>query len=77
MRGYAGKFLEVDLSAESIKEIKFSDEILRQFIGGRGLAVKILWDRLGEKWEEIDPLGSENILLLLTCLLYTSPSPRD
>jgi aldehyde:ferredoxin oxidoreductase len=30
------------------------------------LATKILWDRLGERWEAIDPLGSENILLVLT-----------
>jgi len=66
MRGYAGKFLEVDLSTGSVKELRFSDEILRQYIGGRGLAVKILWDRLGGKWETIDPLGPENILLMLT-----------
>jgi len=66
MRGYAGKFLEVDLSTESVKETKFSDEILRQYIGGRGLAVKILWDRLGDKWETVDPLGPENILFLFT-----------
>ncbi|MCD6592914.1 aldehyde ferredoxin oxidoreductase [Candidatus Bathyarchaeota archaeon] len=66
MRGYAGKFLEVDLSTGSVKELRFGDEILRQYIGGRGLAVKILWDRLGGKWETVDPLGPENILLMLT-----------
>jgi len=66
MRGYAGKFLEVDLSTENIKEVRFNEEILRQYIGGRGLAARILWDRLGKRWEEIDPLGPENLLLLLT-----------
>jgi len=65
-RGYAGKFLEVDLSSGQIKDVVFNDEILRDFIGGRGLAAKILWDRLGHKWEEVDPLGSENIFLALT-----------
>ena len=65
-RGYAGKFLEVDLTSRNVKDVKFSDEVLRQYIGGRGLAVKILWDRLGARWEEIDPLGPENILLMLT-----------
>jgi aldehyde:ferredoxin oxidoreductase len=64
--GYAGKFLEVDLSTKNVKEIKFSDDILKDYIGGRGLATKILWDRLGSKWSEIDPLGPENILLFLT-----------
>jgi len=66
MRGYTGKFLEVDLSAEKIKELKLDESVLRQYIGGRGLATKILWDRLGDKWETIDPLGPENILLVLT-----------
>ncbi|MBS7625200.1 aldehyde ferredoxin oxidoreductase [Candidatus Bathyarchaeota archaeon] len=66
MRGYAGKFLEVDLSSGNIRETKVSEDILRQYIGGRGLASKILWDRLGSRWSDIDPLGPENILLMLT-----------
>jgi aldehyde:ferredoxin oxidoreductase len=66
MRGYAGKFLDIDLSKEKIKEIKFDESVLRSYIGGRGLAAKILWDRLGEQWESIDPLGPENILLALS-----------
>jgi aldehyde:ferredoxin oxidoreductase len=66
MRGYAGKFLDIDLTSESIKEITFDEETLRKYIGGRGLATKILWDRLGDKWEDVDPLGPENIFLALT-----------
>ncbi|MEM3828585.1 MAG: aldehyde ferredoxin oxidoreductase N-terminal domain-containing protein, partial [Conexivisphaerales archaeon] len=64
--GYAGMFLEVDLSAKSVKEVRFSDEILKEYVGGRGLAAKILWDKLGDRWETIDPLGPENMLLFLT-----------
>lgn len=64
--GYAGIFLEVDLSTEKFREVKFEDEVLMDYIGGRGLAAKILWDRLGTKWETIDPLGPDNLLLLLT-----------
>jgi aldehyde:ferredoxin oxidoreductase len=37
-----------------------------RYIGGRGLATKILWDRLGSEWETVDPLGPQNILLFLT-----------
>ncbi|MGC8831777.1 MAG: aldehyde ferredoxin oxidoreductase C-terminal domain-containing protein [Thermoproteota archaeon] len=66
MRGYTGKFLEIDLSSGSIRETVFPDEVLRDYIGGRGLAAKIMWDRLGSKWETVDPLGPENILLVLT-----------
>lgn len=66
MRGYAGSFLDIDLSDGSVKEIRFPDDLMRDYIGGRGLSAKILWDRLGEEWERIDPLGPENILLILT-----------
>jgi len=66
MQGYAGKFLEVDLSAENIKETKFNKQTLSNYIGGRGLSTKILWDRLGKRWEKVDPLAPENLLLLLT-----------
>jgi len=64
--GYAGKFLEIDLSNEKISETRLSDEVLKDYVGGRGLATKILWDRLGDKWEQIAPLSPENILLFLT-----------
>jgi len=64
--GYAGKFLEVDLSTEDFKEITFNDEVLRNYVGGRGLAAKTLWDRLGTEWETIDPLGPGNVLTLFT-----------
>ncbi len=66
IRGYAGKLLEVDLAEEKIKKTRLTDRILREYVGGRGLAARILWDRMGGKWETIDPLGPENILLLLT-----------
>ena len=66
MLGYSGKFIQVNLTEESIREITFDDDVLRQYLGGRGLAAKILWDELGEDWEKTDALGSENILLFLT-----------
>jgi aldehyde:ferredoxin oxidoreductase len=64
--GYAGKFLDVDLTSGAVKETSFSVDVLLDYVGGRGLATKILWDRLGSRWEKVDPLGPENILLLLT-----------
>ncbi len=64
--GYAGKFLEVNLTEKDFREIKLNDDVLRDYVGGRGLAAKILWDRLGRKWETVDPLGPENLLLFLT-----------
>ncbi|MEM2972095.1 MAG: aldehyde ferredoxin oxidoreductase C-terminal domain-containing protein [Candidatus Bathyarchaeia archaeon] len=63
--GYAGKLLEVNLSEKNVKETAINEDVLRDYIGGRGLATKILWDRLGRKWETVNPLGPENLLLFL------------
>lgn len=66
MRGYCGKLLEIDLSTEKVTETSFSEDVLQCYMGGRGLAAKILWDRLGDNWETLDPFSPENILLILT-----------
>jgi aldehyde:ferredoxin oxidoreductase len=63
--GYAGKFLEVNLSEGNFKNVTFADELLKDYVGGRGLAAKILCDRLIDEWEELDPLGPDNVLLFL------------
>ena len=65
-RGYADKWIDVDLTNEKIDYITFEDDVLSKYIGGRGLAARVLWDRLGARWSEIDPLGPENILTVLT-----------
>ena len=64
--GYAGKFLDVDLTKGKVKDITFDDNTLEMYFGGRGLASKILWDRIGKKWSEIDALDPENVFLALT-----------
>ena len=64
--GFVGKLLEIDLSSERIREIELREELLRKFIGGRGLGSWLLWNRLGERWENLDPLSPENQLMFLT-----------
>ncbi|WP_457754619.1 aldehyde ferredoxin oxidoreductase family protein [Thermococcus sp.] len=66
MYGYTGKLIDVDLSKDKIEIIEIDEETLKKFYGGRGLGTYILWKELGEKWEYIDPLGEENLLLILT-----------
>jgi len=51
--GYAGKFLEVNLTHSEIKDITVEEEVLRKYLGGRALAAKIFgidWDKNGVKW---------------------------
>jgi aldehyde:ferredoxin oxidoreductase len=64
--GYTGKIAEINLTTGKIVDQHIDEKILKDYVGGRGLGVKILWDRLGSKWQSVDPLGPENLLLALT-----------
>ncbi len=61
--GWVGKILRVDLSDEKIREQELSKELAYEWIGGRGWAIKILWDELEPG---TDPLGPENKLIIAT-----------
>lgn len=57
------KLLEINLETESIKTRKLEKEIVKKYIGGRGIGVKLLFDALSPN---VDPLSSENILIYAT-----------
>lgn len=61
--GYAGRFLQVDLTTRKVDFRNFDEKTLRKFIGGSGLAAKILWD---ETTADTDPLSAENLLIFST-----------
>jgi aldehyde:ferredoxin oxidoreductase len=63
IKGYYGILLDVNLSTREIKRFQVPENDLRLFLGGRGLAMKILWDRLIEPG--IDPLSPENPLMIM------------
>jgi len=62
-KGYMGKVLFIDLTSGAIKEKSPSEDIYRDFIGGAGLGVRILYERM--KGNE-DPLGPDNMLGFVT-----------
>ena len=61
--GYHGIVLEVDLSSGKVNKVALTSEDLVKFIGGRGLGMKMLWDRL--KKPGVDPLSAENPLIFM------------
>ncbi len=61
-----GKILNVDLSSRKLETEDISEDLRRNYIGGLGLGVKILWDELKPG---VDPLGPENILVVSTGVL--------
>ncbi len=63
MNGWMGKILVVDLTTGSITTEPLDMDIARQFIGGRGLGARLLWDLVGP---EVEPLSPENVLIIAT-----------
>jgi aldehyde:ferredoxin oxidoreductase len=57
--GYAGKMLFVDLSRSSIQETDLPEEMCRQFIGGYGFGIRVLYEQMKAG---ADPLGGDNML---------------
>jgi aldehyde:ferredoxin oxidoreductase len=61
MHGWRGTILRVDLTKEKVTKQPLDESVVRDFIGGRGLNSKTLFD---EVKPGIDPLGPENVLCL-------------
>jgi aldehyde:ferredoxin oxidoreductase len=68
---YWGKILNVNLSNGKIEFEQIGDDIYRDYLGGIGLAAKILWDKIPPG---IDPMGPKNVLGLLPGLLTDTGS---
>lgn len=61
--GYMGNYLDVNLSTGKVTELKLDMLLAEQFIGGKGLGAKILYDTLSKG---VNPLSPDNILLFMT-----------
>jgi aldehyde:ferredoxin oxidoreductase len=73
MAGYVGKILRVNLSNGKITKADVSDQMKAQFLGGRGFAVKILWDEV----KGVDPLSEANKIVFATGPLTGLPVPSS
>jgi aldehyde:ferredoxin oxidoreductase len=71
MQGWAGKILDINLSDYSIETIPLDMEMAHNFLGGRGLGVRLLWDLVGP---EVEPLSPENVLIFTTGPITASSS---
>jgi aldehyde:ferredoxin oxidoreductase len=72
MNGYMGKVLRVDLGAEELHDEPLNEEYARAFVGGSGLAARIIYDMIGS---DTDPLGPENPLIFMTGPLVGTATP--
>ncbi len=63
MKGWNGRLLRVDLTTGKTDVQEYSEDLARRFLGGRGFAVKLLWDELKPG---TDPLSPDNMLIFAT-----------
>ena len=63
MFAWKGKILRIDLSRGNCSVEDTSSDLIRNYIGGRGAGIRILYDEINPK---IDPLGPDNKLIFAT-----------
>jgi aldehyde:ferredoxin oxidoreductase len=69
---YAGKVLFVDLTNGLIKEETLAENICREFIGGNGLGIRVLYEKMKA---QTDALGPENLLGFVVGSLTGTAAP--
>ncbi len=72
LHGWNGKILRVNLSSSKVSVQKYGADFALKFIGGRGFAVKILWDELKSGVDALSPL---NKLVIAAGPLTGLPGP--
>jgi aldehyde:ferredoxin oxidoreductase len=69
---FSGKLLQVDLSSGEIQEEALEEEICLNFLGGYGLAARLLFSR---QKPHLDPLSEESLLIFAPGLLCGTGAP--
>jgi len=72
MYGWNGKILKINLTNKTFRVKKYDLNFAKMYLGGRGFAVKLLWDTL-EKG--IDPLSEKNKLIFAAGPITGLPLP--
>ena len=73
LNGY-GRILRIDLTEEKVSHEEIDAATARKFIGGVGLAAKMLWD---ETTRDTAPFSAENPFIVMTGPLTGSPVPKS
>jgi aldehyde:ferredoxin oxidoreductase len=74
MYGFMGEILRVNLSTRKWSKEPYTESTARRFLGGRGLAIQLLYHELQQG---IDPLGPENKLVFAVGPINTTGIPGD
>jgi len=69
-----GKLLQIDLSNKKISEINVEDDVVRNFLGAKGLGAYLLYTMLDS---HTDPLSPDNLLMFLNGPLTGTSFPTS
>ncbi len=72
MYGWHGKILRIDLTTRKVTEEDVDPQIARDYIGGRGWAIRYLYDEVDPA---VDPLSPHNKLIFATGPLTATTAP--
>ncbi|MBF0258396.1 MAG: aldehyde ferredoxin oxidoreductase family protein [Desulfamplus sp.] len=72
IKGYSNRILEINLTEKSWSVSEASIKDREMFIGGKGLGMKLLYDRLKPG---TDPLGEDNILVIMPGVVTGTGAP--
>jgi aldehyde:ferredoxin oxidoreductase len=72
MKGYHGRFLEVDLTNRTTEDFPLSEDFCKTYIGGATMAAAFIYDRVKS---DTDPLSSENPIVMATGPFTGTPTP--
>jgi len=72
--GYIGKILEVNLSTKQVAAVDLEEKLVRDFLGGTGIGIKMLYDEVGP---DVDPLSPDNMIVITTGPLSGTTAPAN
>jgi len=75
LKAWAGKILHIDLTKKRVWKEDLRRELGAQFLGGRGINARFLWDLI--KKPGIDPFGPHNVLIFGTGVLAGTTAPSS
>ena len=75
IQGTSNRYLNINLTDRTWDVYRVAPEDLKNYLGGKGLGLRIFYERLKDRLKEIDPLGGDNLLIFSNGVLLSTGAP--
>ncbi len=72
LHGTFGRYAEIDLTTGDVRVLPLAPELIADYLGGRGLATRLLYDAIDPA---CDPLGPDNAVVIAASPLIGTNAP--